>query len=501
MSFQNLWQNLDVHFDDLIEFCNEAGFKGHEATMYREYVHNGNLTLLTKDMLEKMARAFDGENGNVLFNYERAVVAYNIRARLNDDQMNTLTHDMSNPRTVKRWLEEFATMSSATLEKFETYFGFDPRVPNNVLMAPAKRSAAERDAPAAQISKAENVSKVLGKPTRAPQLVRESDDDDEEHDRAYLPKKSGGNLKSLNFIDAPNSPFTQLQYDRAPRLEACHDEIVDTISMNAHEHYHEIANSAPVRVMLELWPNEFSIDAHGDSNAPTFEVSCEIFSASITSHSVTVSESRRDGGNYSLSRETDDYSEGASRILDFFNTLSGEHFTDILVGAGFQPGDQLLAENKVVVVETNAYGGIDNFFTPNSAFAGVHRDKSNMTNAAFLRRFGTRLRGVQISTSDSDSKSAQFDTLTFAMGDHEFTGVLVSTPDQFPAIYVASARACEAYKESMCEGFRNKLFRSGVRVKSDDGIDTLVLGNQFFPDEDVEDEDDHKKLLRFYVKH
>lgn len=501
MSFQNLWQNLDLHFDDLNEFCNEAKFKGHEADLYKEYVNAGNLTLLTKEMLEKMEKAFDGENGNVHFNYERAVVAYNIRARLSDEQMDEL-HGIVDKRTVLRWLNEKATISADMAEKFETYFNFDPRILNNVYRAPAKREAAERAAPKTRLMKGAG-GKVVAVPIKATKPVvrkveRETDDDqEEESDRRYV--APGKKKKAISDAFADDScPFNASQLARVGSLEIQHEQICEQIDGAAHEYYHDVANSIGARVMMELWPHTFTIAAEGDDQEPTFILTCEVFTASVSINKITVSERRNSGGRCELTADTRDYEEGADKILDFFNTMSGPRFDDVLSSCGFRPGDQLLADNKGTSTDNAAPNCVDSFFDPSIAVQAVTRDKATMTNSQFLRRFGTRLRGVHFAKVESSAKD-QFDLLTFDVSDSEFTAIRVSTDSQFPAVYAASALSAAAFRDAINgERLMDTLFQSGVRVTVEDTVTTLDLNNQYFGDED-DDQDDHRILLKFFI--
>jgi plasmid maintenance system antidote protein VapI/predicted GNAT superfamily acetyltransferase len=500
MSFQNLWQELDLHFDDLNEFCNEAGFKGHEADLYKEYVSVGNLTLLTKEMLVKMEKAFDGENGNVHFNYERAVVAYNIRARLSDEQMDEL-YGIVDKRTVTRWLNEKATISTDMAEKFETYFNFDPRVLNNVYRAPAKREAAERAAPKVRLMKGAggkvvevaihgNGGKMVSGPKKAARKVEREEDDDDFSTPPLRKKKSP--------FDDNSCPFNKSQLERVSTLAIQHEEICDMIDGAAHEYYHDVVHSIGARVMMELWPLTFTITAEGDDQEPTFVLACEVFTARVNIDTITVAETRSSGGRCELTADTHDYAESADKILDFFNTMSGARFDDILSGCGFRPGDQLLADNKGVATDSNAPNCVDSFFDLEHVYAAVTRDKTPMTNSQFLRTFGTRLRGLHYSKLDSTAKD-QFDLLTFEIMDYEFSAMLASTDEAFPAVYVASGSSAQSFRDGLNPDLRKALFQSGVRVSDDNGVFTLDLNNQYFREDDDEDADDHRILLKFYI--
>jgi hypothetical protein len=487
-----MWQDLHVHFDDVAEFCNEARFKGQEAIQYTEFVSTGNVTLLTAAMLEKLAKAFDGEGANVHFDYERAIVAYNIRARLSDEQMDEL-FGIVDKRTVNRWLAEKATISTDMAEKFETYFGFDPRVPNNVTKSPIKRASVERDAPAPVkvMMKGEGGKMVSSPPLKkaARKVEREEDDDDFS---APVKKK-----KAIAFTDE-SCPFNKSQLDRCSTLSAQHDEICDLIDGEAHEYYHYVAQSIGARVVLELWPSSFKISAESDDQEPTFVVSCEIFTARISMNGITVSETRNSGGRCELTAGAHDYEDAADKILDFFNTMSGARFDEMLTACGFRPGDQMLADNKGVGIDSSTSNCVDAFFETDLAAEAVTRDKSQMTHSQFLRTFGTRLRGLHYSKIDSTSKD-QFDLLTFEIMDYEFSAMLASTEDAFPAIYVACGNSAMQFRDGLNPDLRKALFQSGVRVwQEEKGAFVLDLNRQYFGDED-DDVDDHRILLKFYI--
>lgn len=487
MSFQSMWQDLHIHFDDLQEFCNEAKFNGHEASQYTEFVNNGNVTLLTVSMLEKLAKAFDGDGANVHFDYERAIVAYNIRARLSDEQMDEL-HGIVDKRTVNRWLAEKATISTDMADKFETYFGFDPRVPNNVTKSAAKRASVERDAPKVTLH-ANGGKMVSGQKKAARKVEREEDDDDFS---GPVKKK-----KAAPFED-DSCPFNKSQLDRCSTLAIQHDEICDMIDGAAHGYYHDVVNSIGVRVMLELWPSSFKISAESDDQEPTFIVSCEIFTARVSLDGITVSETRDANGRCDLTVGAHDYEEAADKLLDFFNTMSGARFDEMLSTCGFRPGDQMLADNKGVGIDSGTSNCVDAFFETAMAAQSVTRDKSPMTNSQFLRTFGTRLRGVHYSKIDSTSKD-QFDLLSFDIMDYEFSAMLASTEDAFPAIYVACGNSAMQFRDGLNPDLRKALFQAGVRTwQEEKGAFVLDLNRQYYGEED-DDVDDHRILLKFYI--